>query len=246
MNNSNLLTKNELNDYKKLLLKKYRKEKREFIIEGKHLIEEAIKHKNLLKKIITSDYSFEIVNKNIDLKYTSYKNICTLSTTKNPQPYIGICNFLELKNIEKEKILVLNKINDPGNLGTIIRTANSFNIKNIIVEGVDIYNPKVIRATQGAIFNMNIFNVNDLKKEILALKKQNYKIVGSLLDKNSIDYRNLKLDKERFVLILGNEANGIEKNIIELLDYKVYIPIEFDSLNVAIAAAILMAKYYDK
>ena len=142
--------------------------------------------------------------------------------------------------------MILNKINDPGNLGTIIRTANSFNIKNIIVEGVDIYNPKVIRATQGAIFNMNIFNVNDLKKEILELKKQNYKIVGSLLDKNSIDYRNLKLDKEKFALVLGNEANGIEKNIIELLDYKVYIPIEFDSLNVAIAAAILMAKYYDK
>ena len=246
MNNKNLLTKNELNDYKKLLLKKYRKEKREFIIEGKHLIEEALKHKNLLKKIITSNYSFELINKNVDLKYTSFKNICALSTTKNPQPYIGICNFLELKNIEKEKILVLNKINDPGNLGTIIRTANSFNIKNIIVEGVDIYNPKVIRATQGAIFSMNIFNVNDLKKEILELKKQNYKIVGSLLDKNSIDYRNLKLDKEKFALVLGNEANGIEKNIIELLDYKVYIPIEFDSLNVAIAAAILMAKYYDK
>lgn len=246
MNNKNLLTKNELNDYKKLLLKKYRKEKREFIIEGKHLIEEALKHKNLLKKIITSNYSFELIKKNVDLKYTSFKNICALSTTKNPQPYIGICNFLELKKIQEEKILILNKINDPGNLGTIIRTANSFNIKNIIVEGVDIYNSKVIRATQGAIFNMNIFNVNDLKKEILELKKQNYKIVGSLLDKNSIDYRNLKLDKEKFALVLGNEANGIEKNIIELLDYKVYIPIEFDSLNVAIAAAILMAKYYDK
>lgn len=246
MNNKNQLTKNEFINYKKLLLKKYRKEKQEFIIEGKHLIEEALKYKNLLKVIITSDHNFNITNPNLILKYTSYENICVLSTTKNPQPYIGICNFLEPSKIQEGKILVLNKINDPGNLGTIIRTAYSFNIKNIIVEGVDIYNPKVIRATQGSIFNVNIFNVNNLKNELIGFKKQNYKLIGSLLDKNSIDYRNLKLNEKKLILILGNEANGIEQNIIELLDYKVYIPIEFESLNVAIAGAILMAKYYDK
>lgn len=235
-----LLTKKEFLDYKKLLQKKYRQERKMFIIEGKHLIEEAIKHKNIIKTIITSDKTFNVSN--VDIKYCTYEQICLLSTTKTPQEYIAICNFFEFKNIISNVVLVLNKINDPGNLGTIIRTAFSFGVTEIIVEGVDIYNSKVLRSTQGSIFNVNIRNVKNLIDELNKLKNQNYKIVGSLLE-GARDYNNFKVDnKDKIAIVLGNEANGIQKEVIDLLDYKIYIPIKFESLNVAVACGILLSK----
>lgn len=239
--NNNSLSKNDILKYKKLLNKKYRYLNQEFLIEGKNLIEEASKHSNLLKLIITSDQNFKI--KNFKVIYTTYENICKLSTTKTPQEYIGVCNFIKNKEINNANVvLALDNINDPGNLGTIIRTAHSFGLENIIVSGVDIYNPKVLRSTQGSLFNINIINTKNIKDSILDLKNRGYKIVGSLL-KGAKNYHEVNLDNLKFVLILGNESHGISDEIIEILDYKVYIPIKFESLNVAIAGAILLSKY---
>lgn len=239
MNNEQLNKK--ISKYKKLLNKKYRYLYQEFIIEGKNLIEEAMKHQDVLKYVITSDKEFQWEkSKTI---YTNYETICKLSNTKTPQQYIGICNFIQSKEIKKSNIvLALDNINDPGNLGTIIRTAHSFGIEDIIISGVDIYNPKVLRSTQGSIFNINIIQVKDIKNNIVNLKNSGYKIVGSLL-KDAQNYHDVNLDNDKFVLILGNESHGIRKEIIDILDYKVYIPIRFESLNVAIAGAILLSKY---
>lgn len=244
MNNKNFLSKNQLLKYKKLLNKKNIKIFQKFIVEGLHLIEESLKHKNLLDVIITSDYDYQ--NDKVKVLYTTYENISKLNSTKTPQKYLGICNILKFnQNINDDKVLILNKINDPGNLGTIIRTAYSFGIKDIIVEGVDIYNPKVLRSTQGAIFNVNIFNLKNLEDFIINLKQKKYKIIGSLL-KNSIDYNKLKINDKKIAIVLGNESKGIENKIIKLLDYKVYIPIKFESLNVAVACGILLSKYCNK
>ena len=233
------LTNQEFLDLKKLKIKKFRDQNDYFLIEGLHLIEEA-KKSNLLKFIITSDNNYQ--DQNIKVKYTSYKNILQLSTTKTPQEYIGLCQKIKFKDYFSNNILVLNNINDPGNLGTLIRTALAFNFNDIIVEGVDIYNSKVLRSSQGAIFSANIFNTKNLIKDLKFLKNQKYKIVGSLLDKKAQHYQNLLFNQnDKIILVLGNESKGITKNIIKLLDFKIYIPINFESLNVAVAGGILMA-----
>ena len=238
---NNLLSKNQILHIKKLMQKKYRYQYQEFIIEGLHLIEEALKHPKIIKYIVTSDVNFQ--HKNVPVLITSYENICKLSTTKSPQPYIGICNFIQNNHLyEKDFILLLDNINDPGNLGTIIRTAHAFGVKDIILKGVDIYNPKIVRSTQGAIFNINIVNNVNLIETVTKLKNDGFKIIGSLL-KDSIDYNKVEIKDKKLVLILGNESHGINQDLINLLDYKVYIPIKFESLNVAIACGILLSKY---
>ena len=200
-----------------------------------------MKHPKIIKYIVTSDVNFQ--HKNVPVLITSYENICKLSTTKSPQPYIGICNFIQNNHLyEKDFILLLDNINDPGNLGTIIRTAHAFGVKDIILKGVDIYNPKIVRSTQGAIFNINIVNNVNLIETVTKLKNDGFKIIGSLL-KDSIDYNKVEIKDKKLVLILGNESHGINQDLINLLDYKVYIPIKFESLNVAIACGILLSKY---
>lgn len=238
---NNLLSKNQILHIKKLMQKKYRYQYQEFIIEGLHLIEEALKHPKIIKYIVTSDVNFQ--HKSVPVLITSYENICKLSTTKSPQPYIGICNFIQNNHLyEKDFILLLDNINDPGNLGTIIRTAHAFGVKDIILKGVDIYNPKIVRSTQGAIFNINIVNNVNMMETVTKLKNDGFKIIGSLL-KDSIDYNKVEIKDKKLVLILGNESHGINQDLINLLDYKVYIPIKFESLNVAIACGILLSKY---
>lgn len=237
----NLLSKNELARYKKLLQKKYRILNKEFIVEGYHLVEEAIKA-NVVKLIITSNENINLKSQNI--KFTTFDDISKLSSTKNPQDVIAICAFLKSKK-ERNSVLVLNNINDPGNLGTLIRTACAFNFDDVIVQGVDIYNPKTLRASQGAIFKVNVFNVSDLEEYLLNLKRNQYQLIGSILDKNAKTCENIQI-KEKNVLILGNEANGIDNNIIKMIDEKVYIPINFESLNVAVAGGILMEKIKNK
>lgn len=238
---NNLLSKNQILHIKKLMQKKYRYQYQEFIIEGLHLIEEALKHPKIIKYIVTSDVNFQ--HTSVPVLITSYENICKLSTTKSPQPYIGICNFIQNNHLyEKDFILLLDNINDPGNLGTIIRTAHAFGVKDIILKGVDIYNPKIVRSTQGAIFNINIVNNVNMMETVTKLKNDGFKIIGSLL-KDSIDYNKVEIKDKKLVLILGNESHGINQDLINLLDYKVYIPIKFESLNVAIACGILLSKY---
>lgn len=235
------LTKNEFHFFKKLLQKKYRQEEQKFIIEGHHLVEEALKT-NLVETIVISnpnDCKIKINFNNIKVATTG--QIEALSSTKNPQTIIAICKFIEAKKLN-DQVLILNQINDPGNLGTLIRSACAFGFNDIIVQGVDIYNPKVLRASQGAIFNVNIFNIKDLTTYLLELKKQTYQIIGSLLNPQAINYKDLKVEN-KIALILGNEAQGIEADLINFLDHQVYIPIQFESLNVAAAGAILMATY---
>ena len=209
---NNLLSKNQILHIKKLMQKKYRYQYQEFIIEGLHLIEEALKHPKIIKYIVTSDVNFQ--HKSVPVLITSYENICKLSTTKSPQPYIGICNFIQNNHLyEKDFILLLDNINDPGNLGTIIRTAHAFGVKDIILKGVDIYNPKIVRSTQGAIFNINIVNNVNLIETVTKLKNDGFKIIGSLL-KDSIDYNKVEIKDKKLVLILGNESHGINQDLI--------------------------------
>ena len=141
------------------------------------------------------------------------------------------------------KLLLLDEIQDPGNLGTIIRSSVAFNVDTIILSEntVDLYNPKVIRATQGILFYINIISMNSLEA-IRELKMLNIPIYGTDVD-SGVDARTLRdSDKQSFALVMGNEGNGVRDIVKEQCDKNLYISMNsnVESLNVAIATSILL------
>ena len=212
----------------KLMKKKYRDKTRMFLVEGFHLVEEAKRH-GVVLEVFTTD-------ENIEGTLVSFDVIKKLSTTETPQPIIALCKKTT-RNELGDKVLVLNDVQDPGNVGTLIRTAVAFGFTGVLVQGADIYNSKTIRSSQGAIFKITTIQTGDIKDYF-----DDYQLIGALLDKEAIHYDELK-PKNKFMLILGNEGKGINDEVINVLDEKVYIPIQFESLNVASAGAILMNEY---
>lgn len=222
--------KNEkIKEAAKLLEKKYRDKTSTFLVEGFHLVEEA-RHASLLIEVFTCDEKVEgtLVSRDIIKK---------LSSTETPQPIIGVVKKPSAKELGN-RVLILDNVQDPGNVGTLIRTAIAFGFDSIVVKGVDIFSPKVIRASQGGIFKLNIIQTDDVKKFFLAT----HKIFGAILDKNAKLYNEVA-SPEKLMLVLGNEGQGISEEVIKSLDEKIYIPINFESLNVAVAGGILMNEY---
>ena len=232
------------NEYIKYLVslkdKKYRNKEEKYLIEGFHLVEEAYNAGILIQIISTEEIE---KYENIEKILVNDKIIEKLASTKNPQNIIGICSFKKNNYQIGNKILLLDNINDPGNMGTLIRTSLGFDIDTIIVsqDCVDIYNEKTIRSSQGSIFHVNIFKSN-LINEINKIKEKGIKVVGTSLQSSIPLKRVSNLDK--YAIILGNEANGVKKELQELTDLNIKIEINerLESLNVAIAGAIVM--YY--
>lgn len=220
---------------KKLQSKKYRDEENLFIIEGEHLVREAYK-KGALKTLIIED-GYDI-NIDVDKMICNLKVMKYLSELDNPQKIMGICKK-DNHTIKGNHILALDGIQDPGNLGTIIRSAVAFNIDTILIsnECVDVYNSKVIRASQGMIFHTNIV-LCDLKNTIRELKE--YKIYGTKVD-GGRSISNIKLEN-KYVVIMGNEGNGVSNDILSLCNEYLYIDMNknCESLNVAVATSIIL------
>ncbi len=223
---------------KKLSQKKYRDKYNEFIVEGRHLVLEAYKTGHLKELILEKNELFPLP---VETNYVTNDIINYLSILKSPTNIIGICDKKkEVKEIGR-RILMIDSIQDPGNLGTIIRSAAAFNIDTIILspDTVDIYNPKVVRATQGMLFHIDIIKVNLIDK-IKKLKTKGYKILGTKVTVG----KNLKsVEKmEKFVIIVGNEGNGVDEEILELCDEYLYIEMSpmCESLNVAVATSIIL------
>ena len=230
------------NEYIKYLLKlkekKYRHLENKFLIEGYHLVKEAYQA-NVLKEVL-------VVNSNANYEGVSVikvneQIIKKLSSTITPQDIIGICEIPKNKDIKGKKILLLDNINDPGNLGTLIRSSLGFGIDTIVLseDCVDLYNEKVIRSTQGALFKINII-IDDLKKVINELKEKDIKIYGTSLESSKfLQQYNVK---NNYAILLGNEAQGVKKELLELTDENIKIEIDtrLESLNVAVAGAIMM------
>lgn len=233
------------NEYIKYLFslkdKKNRNKEEKYLIEGFHLVEEAYKAGVLVQIILTK----EIENyQEIDKILVNDKIIEKLASTKNPQKIIGICSFKKNDYQLGKKILLLDNINDPGNMGTLIRTSLGFDIDTIIIseDCVDIYNEKTIRATQGSFFNSNIYVSDDLEATINELKQRNIKIIGTSLQ-SSINLKDIK-NIDNYAILLGNEANGVKEKLLNLTDINVKIEMnkKLESLNVAVAGSIIM--YY--
>lgn len=218
------------------------KENKKFLIEGDHLLSMA---KNNLIAIFVlkelegySDIDQYIVNEEIMKKLSSGKSIARV---------IGICKIKEDDFKYGNTLIYLDNIQDPGNLGTILRTCLGMNIKNILAseDCVSRYNQKTIQASQGAVFEVNL-KVSD-KNELIKLKEEGYSVVSTTLHKDSIFLNDLK-KKEKIIFIFGNEGNGIKKELIDISNEKIIIPINnIDSYNVSIALSIVLYTYlYNK
>lgn len=225
----------KIKNYSKLLNKKYRDETNMYLVSTDHLVKEAIK-KDIIVEIFLLDGIENIydnvtyVKENVMRKLTDLKTLPTV---------VAVVKKEESKEINGNVIL-LDGIQDPGNLGTIIRSAVAFNIDTIILGNntVDIYNEKTLRASEGMIYNIN-FVKEDLLTIIPKLKDMDYKVIGTSVT-NGKDIKDLNKDKIAF--IVGNEGNGISKSIFDLCDDYVYIKMndKCESLNVAIASSIIM------
>lgn len=236
---------------KKLKEKRFRQKEEKFILEGFRLIDEAIKADMEIEFLILSTSSKEkLENTNLKDKINDDKIVILLdnlfnqlTSTENPQGIIAIVKNKKLKlNIDGSFFLVCDKVQDPGNIGTIIRTAHAAGVDAIILTKgtVDIYNDKVIRSTMGSMFYIPIFYDDEKFSIIKELKEKNFSLVTtSLSDSKNFFDEDLK---GKIILAVGNEGNGISDELFELADKKVKIPMPggAESLNVAIASSIIL------
>lgn len=232
LNNEHIKALNKLKE------KKERDLTNTFLIEGHHLVEEALKNNLLLELIVLENENYSL--ENIKTTYVSKEVMKKLSSMDSYPSVIGVCKKKEREDIGN-KVLLLEDIQDPGNLGTMIRSAVAFNVDTIILspKTVDLYNSKVIRSTQGMLFNINVV-VEEPQVIIPKLKNQDYQIFGTKVDNG----RNVKdISKpEKFVLIIGNEGQGMSSEISKLCSEYLYIEMneKVESLNAAVAASILL------
>lgn len=220
---------------RKLKEKKYRDEYNEYIIEGVKLIKEAIESDAKIKTVIVCDncvkaeeidpkIMYEIAK--YDCLYVDEKVFDSITDVQNPQGIMAIMSKKseqEEINFEEDIIVVLDNIQDPGNLGTILRTIDSVGLTQVIVSSKsgDVYNPKVVRSTMGAILRVNAIESENLIETLKKIKRHKYEVIATSLETNESIY---DIDYKKKVIVIGNEANGVSKEVLEMADKKAKIP----------------------
>jgi len=240
---------------RKLKEKKYRDMENVYIVEGIKMLREAIKSKTAIEQIIICDDCEKSDGIPKDLMYEMAKYDCIYVTSKifkyiskvqSPQGVLTIVEKNNSKpiNYKEDIIIALDGLQDPGNLGTILRTLDSANLSQVIVSKttVDAYNPKVVRSTMGAIFRINVIEVDNLKETLLEMKTHNYKVMCTDLKAKENIY---SIDYNKKILVIGNEANGVSKEILNIADEKIIIPMlgKTESLNASVATSIIVYEY---
>ena len=221
-----------------LKIKKYRQEQGLFLMEGIKNLDMALKF-GQVKQIFTT-IDLPKLPKEIEVFRVNDEVLKKLASSENPEGVVFVSKMQEPKNIDKcayHKLVYLDQVNDPGNLGTILRTAVAFNYDAVILSkgSVDLYNEKTIAASKGAIFLIDAF-YDDLKNYT-----NGRKVIVTTLDERSIFLKDSpKFDD--FVIVLGNESHGVSKEVMDQADTFVKIDMNdsIDSLNVAVAAGIIM------
>jgi len=239
---------NLFKEIKKLKEKKHRIKSNKYLIEGLRFVEEAIKSKVSIDSIIfTESFKeknpdlFLKINENIKLIQMNETLLKQLCSTENPQGIVGVINMQNKELKSGELVVLVDKVQDPGNMGTIIRTAHAAGAAGIVMTKgtVDIYNDKTLRSTMGSIFYIPIVEDNSLDF-VKSLKKEGYKlVVSSLQGKNNFFEENLQ---GKVMIAVGNEGNGVSDEVYDIADIKVKIPMpgEAESLNVAVATSIMI------
>ena len=244
-------TKNEkIKELAKLQTAKGRKKEGLYLLEGEHLVEEAIKEKAPIELIVVSsnrmeDYQYLLEQTEIKVLVVSQEVFQKLSMTETTQ---GILAAVKIENQAEPpcsgRIIILDAVQDPGNLGTIVRTADAAGFDAVVLGTgtVDLYNDKVLRSMQGSHFHIPVFQA-DLKDYLPTLKDKGVQVAVTALHRDSKDYTILQGATD-VAIVVGNEGQGVSDDVIDLADVVVTIPMfgKAESLNVAIASALLMYK----
>ena len=232
--------------WKKLKLSKERKKNQQYLIEGFHLIEEAIKFDaDIVELMSVSSELIEEYSNNYEKSIITGEIAREISSTESNQGIFAVVAFPRTQHIDLktgQRYLLLDQIQDPGNMGTMIRTADAAGFDAVIIgeASVDLYNDKVIRSAQGSHWHLPVISMN-LDLLIEELKQENIQVVATALSDYSKSYKELE-NQKRHAIIIGNEGNGVRKELIEKADLTVHIPMpgQSESLNASIAAAIIM------
>lgn len=236
-----MISKEQIKFIRSLHKKKFRDSSQQFIIEGPKMIAEAIQYApESLVQVFGTEPILENLPEHVLFEEIDNKTLLQISTLRHPQKQVAICSYLPNVSTRPEFYIALDTIQDPGNLGTILRLSSWFGVQHIIAskETVDCYNPKVVQASMGAIFNVNIEYV-DLKENF---ENTNLPIFGSLLEGENIYEKGIS---KKGILIMGNEGNGISQELMKFITDPVTIP-QFgkgESLNVAMATAVLLSEF---
>jgi TrmH family RNA methyltransferase len=232
--------------------KKYRDVTNLFVAESARVVETLIKNKILIRNVLVSaDSKYfakakEYETQGIDIVLLPNSIFNSLTSLANSDGLIAVCNKpkTSINLVQNARYVVLDKIQNPGNLGTIIRTAVGFNFDGIIIsnDSVDIFNPTIIRSTMGACFSIPIKIVTNLSDTITQLKKLNIKVYGTALNKTAKPLDSITFTQSSIAVVFGNEGNGLKESDLRLCDEIIYIPInnKIDSLNVSIAVGIIL------
>jgi RNA methyltransferase, TrmH family len=251
-----MISKNKAKFIISLQKKKVRDGEQLFVIEGDKLVKEFLAAKIPIETLIAkpeflSNLPADLTSYVDEIEDITYRELKHISTLKTPHNALAIVKMpiheMNISEVLNQLCVALDFVQDPGNLGTIIRAAAWFGIKNIVcsIDCVDVYNPKVIQASMGAFIHVNIFYY-DLKKLLTIATKNKIPIFGTMLAGDSV--YNHKLDNKGIIL-LGNESNGISDELIPFITEKIMIPgfskakPGIDSLNVGMAASVIFSEF---
>ena len=249
-----------IKNVRKLKEKKYRDLENAYIVEGIKMVKEAILEKASIRQIIICDDCEKSDNIPKELMYEIAKYDCLYVTSKifkyisEVQTPQGVLAVVEKNNngtngetdinYNEDIIVALDDIQDPGNLGTILRTVDSVGLTQVLVSKgtADCYNPKVVRSSMGAIYRVKVIECEDLLETLKEVKKNKFKVLVTSLGDSKNIYE-MKYNKK--VLVIGNEANGVEERIMNIADEKIKIPMlgRTESLNAAVATGIILYEY---
>ena len=249
-----MITKNEIKFLKSLSQKKYRIQSQKFLVEGKRIVKELIQSNALIDQIYVSE---DFINKNADfilfdsnINYEIISNdvISKIKNTESSQEVFAIC--LIKNNFDFQihtPILILDNISDPGNLGTLLRSASWYGINNVLVSNnsVDIYNPKVVRSAMGAHFHIDNLQQLSEEKILSILNNESIKTIAATL--NGTSHKDFD-PSNNWALILGNEAHGVTESMLDIADEQVSISKSgnMESLNVGVAGSVLIDRFSTK
>lgn len=243
-----MLSRNKIKEIRSLHINKYRRQQKSFIIEGPKIVAEFITSKyNVTKVFALEEWINENPNIHKDIERITPKELQAISLLKTPNQVLAIASYPDENSFnyhENDLVLALDSIQDPGNLGTIIRIADWFGINKLVcsIETADAYNPKVIQASMGAHTRVNFYYTN-LESWLSKLNSKT-PIYGTLLDGNNIYETELS---NNGVIVIGNEGNGISTEIQSLINQRITIPAYgnsmMESLNAAVATAIVCAEF---
>lgn len=237
-----MLEKNTIKHFANLQRKKFRNEYKEYVVEGEKMVKECIQwcKDDLVKVYCLPDFQLENDLSSIPHQIVSERELKQLSTLKTPNKAVALLKHSSNELQEASFYLVLDGIQDPGNMGTIIRLADWFGLTQIIcsLDTVDCYNPKVVQATMGSLFRINVHYtvVQDF------LQGSQLPVYGALLNGENVYEQTLKKEG---ILLMGNEGNGIREELLPFISHPLMIPRfgEAESLNVGIATSILLSEF---